>query len=72
MKANVSYAAAARALIVQTSQQLTAWTLPLICWLAVQSCPVQMLSAWAVQRSTALLVRSGLRLKPSTLRPELG
>jgi hypothetical protein len=70
MKANVSYASAATESIVRNSWQLAAWTLPLICWLAVQSCPIQMLSAWAFQRGTALL-KSALRWKVSTLRPEL-
>jgi hypothetical protein len=58
-------------LIVQTSRRLTALTLPFICWLAVQSCPVQMLVAWAVHHTAALLVRPEPRLKSSTLRPEL-
>jgi hypothetical protein len=57
MKANAEQAFLAGESIVRTSRYLTVLTLPLICWLAGQSCPSQMLLAWVVQRATALLTR---------------
>jgi hypothetical protein len=71
MRVNARFTVAASELVVQTSRRFTALTLPFICWLAVQSCPVQMFLAWAVQHTTTLLVRPEPRLKSSTLRPEL-
>jgi hypothetical protein len=42
MRVNAGFTVAASELVVQTSRRFTALTLPFICWLAVQSCPVQM------------------------------
>jgi diketogulonate reductase-like aldo/keto reductase len=55
MKGGVEYAFVARELMVRTGRQLVVLTLPLVCWLAGQDNPGQMLLAWAVQRGTALL-----------------
>lgn len=58
MKASMTQVLVAAGLIARVGRQLTVLTLPLICWLAGQSCPTQMLVAWAVQRATALLAKS--------------
>jgi hypothetical protein len=55
MKGTVECAFVARELIVRTARHLVVLTLPLVCWLAGQECPAQMLLAWAVQRGMALL-----------------
>jgi diketogulonate reductase-like aldo/keto reductase len=54
MKGSMEYAFVAQQLIVRTARRLVVLTLPLVCWLARQGCPAQVL-AWAVQRGTALL-----------------
>ena len=55
MKGSVEQAYAAGELIVRTGRYLVVLTLPLVCWLAGQECPGQMLLAWAVQRGMTLL-----------------
>jgi hypothetical protein len=55
MKAGVEYAFIARELIVRTGRHLVVVTLPLVCWLAGQENPAQMLLSWVVQRGTASL-----------------
>jgi len=55
MKGGVEYAFVARELILRTGRQLVVLTLPLVCWLAGQENPAQMLFAWALQRGAALL-----------------
>jgi len=55
MKGGVEYAFVARELMMRTGRQLVVLTLPLVCWLAGQENPGQMLFAWALQRGAALL-----------------
>jgi diketogulonate reductase-like aldo/keto reductase len=55
MKCSVEHIFVARELIVRTGRHLVVLTLPLVCWLAAQESPAQMLVAWAVQRGTGLL-----------------
>jgi hypothetical protein len=74
MKGSVEQAFAAGELIVRTGRYLVVLTLPLVCWLAGQECPGQMLLAWAVQRGMALLTtaKSSAQAKDTVPSPFLG
>jgi hypothetical protein len=59
MKGGVEHTIAAAVLLVRTGRHLVVLTLPVVCWLAGQTCPAQMLLAWAVHRGAALLATFG-------------
>ena len=74
MKGSVEQAYAAGELIVRTGRYLVVLTLPLVCWLAGQECPGQMLLAWAVKRGMTLLTtaNSSAQAKDTAPSPFLG